>query len=284
MKKLIFVAIICAAMTPLANADQVILDDLIVDGSQCIGMDCIQGEDFSFDTLRLKENNLRIRFFDTSSTSAFPSNDWQITANDSSNGGQNRFSIDDVTGIKTPFTILAGAPDHSLFVSDNGFVGMGIATPGQHLHILAGNAPSVRLEQDGTGGFTPVSWDISANENSLTISTGGSTIFTLEPDGDLTIPGTLTAGTPGEDFPIPDYVFSTSYSLMPLDRLQDYVSANSHLPGIPSAGQMAANGINMTELQVGLLKKVEELTLYTLQQQELINELQQQVQALNGWD
>ncbi|NIM12421.1 MAG: hypothetical protein GTO45_09930, partial [Candidatus Aminicenantes bacterium] len=64
--------------------DQVILDDLIVDGSICVGFDCVNGESFGFDTIRLKENNLRIRFVDTSSTASFPSNDWQITANDSS--------------------------------------------------------------------------------------------------------------------------------------------------------------------------------------------------------
>ena len=43
-----------------ASADFVILDDLIVDGSACIGLDCVDGEAFGFDTLRLKENNLRI--------------------------------------------------------------------------------------------------------------------------------------------------------------------------------------------------------------------------------
>ncbi len=71
-----------------AFADQVILDDLIVDGSACIGLDCVNGENFGFDTIRLKENNLRIKFDDTSTTASFPSTDWQLTANDSSNGGQ----------------------------------------------------------------------------------------------------------------------------------------------------------------------------------------------------
>ncbi|MBC8184459.1 hypothetical protein H8E88_25470 [candidate division KSB1 bacterium] len=58
--------------TPSAPPDQVILDDLIVDGSLCVGMDCVNGESFGFDTIRLKENTLRIRFIDTSSTSSFP--------------------------------------------------------------------------------------------------------------------------------------------------------------------------------------------------------------------
>ena len=77
----------------LSTRDQVILDDLIVDGSACIGFDCVNGESFGFDTLRLKENNLRIKFQDTSASASFPSNDWQLTANDSANGGANKFSI-----------------------------------------------------------------------------------------------------------------------------------------------------------------------------------------------
>ncbi|NNC99234.1 MAG: hypothetical protein HKN85_03540, partial [Gammaproteobacteria bacterium] len=112
-----------------ASADQQILDDLIVDGSICAGQDCVNGESFGFDTLRLKENNLRIRFVDTSSTASFPTNDWQLTANDSSNGGANKFSIDDIDGGRTPFTIEAGAPTNSLFVDDGGRIGLGTGTP-----------------------------------------------------------------------------------------------------------------------------------------------------------
>ena len=66
----------CLTLIPQARADQVILDDLIVDGSACIGFDCVNGESFGFDTIRIKENNLRIRAQDTSSTASFPTNDW----------------------------------------------------------------------------------------------------------------------------------------------------------------------------------------------------------------
>lgn len=95
-------------------SDQVFLDDIIVDGSSCIGQDCVNGESFGFDTIRIKENNLRIKAQDTSSSASFPTNDWQITFNDSSNGGANKFSIDDIDGGRTPFTIEAGAPSHSM--------------------------------------------------------------------------------------------------------------------------------------------------------------------------
>src|SRR6185295_19460712 len=75
-----------------ARADQVIADDLIVQGSTCVGLDCVNNESFGFDTLRLKENNTRITFFDTSSLSGFPANHWTITANDSDAGTRSKFS------------------------------------------------------------------------------------------------------------------------------------------------------------------------------------------------
>ena len=103
MNKLITAIGSALLIAGVAQADQVILDDLIVDGSACIGFDCVNGESFGFDTIRIKENNLRIRAQDTSSSASFPSNDWQITFNDSSNGGQNKFSIDDIDGGRTPF-------------------------------------------------------------------------------------------------------------------------------------------------------------------------------------
>src|SRR5690606_3825600 len=74
-----------------ATRDQVVADDLIVQSSLCVGFDCVNNENFGFDTIRLKENNTRIKFEDTS-TGTYPSNDWQLTANDSTSGGLNRFS------------------------------------------------------------------------------------------------------------------------------------------------------------------------------------------------
>ncbi len=164
--------------------DQVILDDLIVDGSICAGLDCVNGESFGFDTLRLKENNLRIKFQDTSTTASFPSNDWQITANDSSNGGANKFSIDDIDGGRTPFTIEASAPSHSLFVDDGGRIGLGTSTPVVELHVVDGDSPTLRLEQDGSSGFTPQTWDVAGNETNFFVrdATNGSRLpFKIRP-------------------------------------------------------------------------------------------------------
>jgi len=158
--------------------DQVILDDLIVDGSACIGFDCVNGESFGFDTLRLKENNLRIKFDDTSVAASFPRNDWQLTANDSANGGASKFSIDDISGGRTPFTVEAGAPSHALYVDDGGRLGLGTSTPSVDIHAVSGDSPTLRLQQNGTSGFAPQTWDVAGNETNFFVRdvTNGSTL------------------------------------------------------------------------------------------------------------
>jgi len=154
---------------PQAHADQLIADDLIVEGSVCTGFDCVNGEQFNRDTSRFKENNLRLHFQDTSVTSSFPSSDWRIVINDSSNGGANFFAIEDSDFGRRPFTIETGSPANSLFIDDDGRIGFGTSTPMTTLEAVNGNNPTLRLNQDGSQGFTPQSWDIGSNENSLFI-------------------------------------------------------------------------------------------------------------------
>jgi hypothetical protein len=105
-----------------AAGDQVIPDDLIVSGSTCVGLDCVDNENFGFDTIRLKENNTRIRFDDTSASSGFPANDWQLQANDSQSGSANRFKIVDDTANRTPLSVYAGAPEDALVITASGEV------------------------------------------------------------------------------------------------------------------------------------------------------------------
>ena len=159
-----------------AAADQVIPDDLIVQGSLCVGLDCVNNESFGFDTIRLKENNTRIKFDDTSTSAGFPANDWQLTANDSASGGSSKFSIEDVTGAKIPFTITAGAATNSIFVDSGGRVGLRTSTPVLDVHIATSNTPGHRLEQNNSGGFSAQTWDIAGNEANFFVRdvTGGS--------------------------------------------------------------------------------------------------------------
>ncbi|MCP4420288.1 MAG: hypothetical protein GY805_27095, partial [Chloroflexi bacterium] len=144
-----------------ANAANVINDDQIILGSECVGIDCATNESFGFDTLRLKESNLRIHIDDTSDSASFPANDWRLIFNDSVNGGANYFAVGDSTGGTVPFKVEAGAPSNTLYVDAAGDVGIKSATPAVDLHIVEGNTPTVRLEQDGSDGFTPQSGDMA---------------------------------------------------------------------------------------------------------------------------
>ncbi|MCD4683827.1 MAG: hypothetical protein K8R86_11140, partial [Bacteroidales bacterium] len=78
----------------------------------------------------------------------------------------------------------------------------------------------------------------------------------------------------------PDYVFSPEYNLLNLNELEDHIKKNNHLPGIPSAEEIEESGFHLAEMQKLVLQKVEELTLYTIEQGKLINDLQNEVNLL----
>ena len=74
--------------------------------------------------------------------------------------------------------------------------------------------------------------------------------------------------------PFPDYVFAADYPLLPLNRLKSYIAQHSRLPDMPSAAQVEAEGLELGEVSVLLVKKVEELTLYILEQEARIAKLE----------
>ncbi len=189
----------------LGLKDQVIADDLIVQGSACVGLDCINNENFGFDTLRLKENNTRINFEDTSTTGSFPTNDWEITANDSANGGLNYLAfLDRQTGFR-PFTVEAAARANALYVDSTGRIGVGTDAPVLDVHINTGNTPSVRLDQDASAGFSAQVWDVAGNEANFFVrdATNGSRLpFRIRPGAptssiDITANGEVGIGMAG---------------------------------------------------------------------------------------
>lgn len=354
-----------------SHAAQVFTTDLIVQGSECVGFDCSTGESFGADTIRLKENNLRIHFNDTSNSASFPSNDWRIIINDSANGGANYFAIEDSTAGNQPFRVDAGAGANALRIESGGNVGLGNSNPAVELHVTDGDTPTLRLEQNGSSGFTPQTFDVASNEANFFIRdvTNGSRLpFRIKPgsgnddaiviaangdvgmgtdtpgaplharrtgstfemlrleatdgsgmgirmldgsfgidfnntgnefrvnvdteagagaelrlasNGDLTVTGDVFSATctsPGSPC-APDYVFEPDYELMPLDELAEFVSREKHLPNVPS-GKELIGPISLNKLQMKLLEKIEELTLYTLAQEKTITELQARLAML----
>jgi hypothetical protein len=99
---------------------------------------------------------------------------------------------------------------------------------------------------------------------------GNVGIGTTNPDAPLTVAGNIharevkvTATAGGADF-----VFADDYALPKLEEVEAFVKQNKHLPEIPSAADMEANGLHLAEMNIKLLQKVEELTLYTIEQEK----------------
>src|SRR5690606_7918385 len=73
-----------------------------------------------------------------------------------------------------------------------------------------------------------------------------------------------------------DYVFAEDYNLMPLTQVEQFIKQNGHLPEVPTTQEAIANGIELKEMNILLLKKVEELTLYSIELQKRIEALESQ--------
>jgi hypothetical protein len=176
---------IAAPATVLTTNDGVIIQSL------CVGIDCPNSPSFGDTTIMMMENNTRIKFDDTSNSASFPNNDWEIEANSNLNGGANYLGFNDCGvsnqgGCATDlvFAVEAGVRQNALYVESDGDIGLGTSNPAVNLHVVDGNTPTLRLEQDGSNGFTPQIWDLAGNEASFFVRdvTNGSTLpFRIEP-------------------------------------------------------------------------------------------------------
>jgi hypothetical protein len=77
-----------------------------------------------------------------------------------------------------------------------------------------------------------------------------------------------------------DFVFDENYSLRSLDQVEDFIKTNGHLPSIPSAENMEKDGVNLAEMNKLLLQKIEELTLYVIQQKKALQDKEERLQKI----
>ena len=81
---------------------------------------------------------------------------------------------------------------------------------------------------------------------------------------------------------VADYVFAEDYNLKSLSEVENYVNEHKHLPGVPSAAEMEAEGISVSQMSNILLEKVEELTLHMIQLQKENAALKQEMENMKN--
>ena len=211
---------------------------------------------------------------------------------------------------------------NAIYVGSNGLIGFGTNAPAdlhgfgvrvdvdgdilmrdgnaflQIENTLAGSNCGILLSEEGA--YKSWMWYYGANDHLIINADPGGgfrTDLVIKSDGRVCI-GTGTAAT-GYALSIngkavctellvdaladwPDYVFGEDYQMMSLQELENSIKNNKHLPGIPSAVEVKDNGILVGEMQSKLLEKVEELTLYTIEQDKQIRALQMEVESLKN--
>jgi hypothetical protein len=85
-----------------------------------------------------------------------------------------------------------------------------------------------------------------------------------------------------QNWNFPDYVFDKEYKLRTLKEVESYYTKHHHLPEVPDAAEVEEKGIDVAQMNTILLKKVEELTLYAVEQQKQLEQLQKEVSTLKS--
>lgn len=154
-----------AGRPPLRPATETFFTgDVSAQGGVCGGFDCTNAESYGFATIKLKENNLRLKFEDTSTAAGFSTSDWQIGTGDTSATSVEKFFVEDLTAATVPFLIEGGTPNNTLYVDSAGRVGIKTSTPAKDLQIASTLSPTIRFEQINTP-FQ--NWEIVANDSNF---------------------------------------------------------------------------------------------------------------------
>ncbi|HEX5719809.1 MAG TPA: hypothetical protein VF179_26885 [Thermoanaerobaculia bacterium] len=297
-------------------ATEVIPEDLVVQGNACVGDLCTSVSPFV--ALQLTSDVGVGIFFEDVNNPISWARDWLLQAN-GFQGDNDRFFLADIDAGTIPVSVYGDSPENTL-VLRSGKVGIGTAVPGAQLHLsstatsdaFAGagpdpvSGPALNFGYGGGSfgrgaGFFNVRPDASATapnpsirfatanvERMILTNTGSVGIGTSTPSsklhvnsGDIRVSGGSFIDD-GTTLNVPDFVFEPDYRLMPLDELRAFVSREKHLPNVPSADDVKKDGLNLSQVQMRLLEKVEELTLYTLKQDEQIKAQQARIDELQS--
>lgn len=182
-----------------------------------------------------------------------------------------------------------------MIIQPNGNVGIGLTTPYARLHIYGGAlrlgvgtseaGRAANVLEFGDNSYVKIGeWQkdntLSFKAHSYSFTLGNVGIGITSPSYKLDVAGTIRAQELIVETTGADFVFAEDYNLRPLSEVKAFITENKHLPEIKSAQEMQENGVSVSELQTQLLQKIEELTLYILQQEEKIKQQELRINAL----
>ncbi len=180
-------------------------------------------------------------------------------------------------------------------IHSNGYIGIGTDSPNTLLQLDVHNnfdalkiVSSSRTGKEYTMGINNDGYfylNDETNSERLTITQLGNVgIGTTDPGSfKLAVEGKLGAReVEVKTGSWADFVFAPTYELPTLKEVENYINENKHLPNVPSEKEVIENGINLGEMDATLLQKIEELTLYTIEQQKEIETLKKENQALKS--
>jgi len=234
-----------------------------------------------------------------------------VAANHNLYGGNvdNSFYINRPSGGVLHFREANGTDQ--MTIKSGGNVGIGVPNPSTALEVDGNGTATIRIGPSSLTNFGAIQFNgstfSSANHNlyggsdntlyinrpsgglirfreangsdQMVIQAGGNVgIGTANPDQLLSVKGIIHTQEVLIDLTgWSDYVFNNNYKLRPLSDVQSFINKNHHLPEVPSSAEIEENGLKVGEMNKILMKKIEELTLYLIQQNKRIEQLEDQL-------